>query len=189
MHLAEAYLRHARDLGTPLFGICFGHQLMATAFGGQVVINPKGREMGTYVATSAAAGNSLGWPEVDFSVHMSHRDTVAELPPNAHVLARTGREAHAAIYYGDGCFSTQFHPEFTPEVLACYVEHYRDALHAQGDDVDALLAAIHPCPEARALLTRFIHAAVAREQAQDQKRSSERQLPQEMAIHAGLGSS
>src|SRR3954454_21391655 len=44
---AEQYIRTLVEVGTPLFGICFGHQLTAQALGGDVQKNPRGREMGT----------------------------------------------------------------------------------------------------------------------------------------------
>lgn len=44
---SAAWLRDAAHAGLPLFGICYGHQLIAHALGGQVGYNPTGREMGT----------------------------------------------------------------------------------------------------------------------------------------------
>ena len=41
------WLREAAHAGLPLFGICYGHQLLAHALGGEVGVNPTGREMGT----------------------------------------------------------------------------------------------------------------------------------------------
>src|SRR4029079_6289460 len=45
---AEAWLREVVAARTPTFGICFGHQLLAQALGGEVQKNPRGREMGTH---------------------------------------------------------------------------------------------------------------------------------------------
>ncbi len=161
---AEAYLRDARGLGTALFGICFGHQLMASAFGGRVALNPKGREMGLCLAKPVCANTEVQWPAEPIGVLMSHGDTVTALAPASRVLATTEREAHAAIDYGNACISTQFHPEFTPSVLRCYLEHYRQQMEAQGDDVEQLIACLRETPRARELLRRFMILAVERDQ-------------------------
>src|SRR6476620_6436403 len=38
----ESWLQHAAGK-VPMVGVCFGHQVMATAFGGKVIKSPKGR--------------------------------------------------------------------------------------------------------------------------------------------------
>jgi len=43
----EAWLREIVGAGVPVFGICFGHQILAQALGGEVIKNPRGREIGT----------------------------------------------------------------------------------------------------------------------------------------------
>src|SRR5690349_10735758 len=43
----EDQLRRYTDAGTPVFGICFGHQLLGNALGGKAEPNPNGREIGT----------------------------------------------------------------------------------------------------------------------------------------------
>src|SRR4051812_16958244 len=43
----EAWLREVVAAETPVFGICFGHQTLAQALGGDVQKTPRGREIGT----------------------------------------------------------------------------------------------------------------------------------------------
>ena len=59
------WLRDAAEAGRPLFGICYGHQLIAHALGGQVDYNPRGREMGTVPVSlhAEAADAPAGWTD------------------------------------------------------------------------------------------------------------------------------
>jgi GMP synthase (glutamine-hydrolysing) len=152
----ESYLRLARGQARGLLGLCFGHQIMASAFGGTVIKNPKGIEMGTTLATSVGRCDDLPWPPGTFDVQMCHGDTVVLAPPGAHVLATSARDAHAALRYGPLCLSTQFHPEFSPAIMTAYLHHYRRELGAQNDDVDSLICSVRACEESCSLLGRFV---------------------------------
>ena len=143
----------ARD-GTPTFGICFGHQLLAQALGGNVEQNPRGREIGS-VEVELVEEDSLfaGLPS-PLVANMSHRDSATVLPPGARVLARTKLEPHAAVRFLPRAWGVQFHPEFDGEVMRGYIDARRDVLGAEGIDPDALAA--EDAPGAASLLRRFI---------------------------------
>lgn len=99
----------------PILGICYGMQLSAHAFRGQVSVNAA-REYGrTEVEWSHSALSDCaltrGLPS-RMSVWMSHGDSVTKLPPGFTLLARTASGAIAAIQR-DTFFGLQFHPEVT----------------------------------------------------------------------------
>jgi len=98
------------DLGIPILGICYGHQLMATAMGSEVTKAPAG-EFGRTVLNSTG-GLLLGdLPEAQ-TVWMSHNDAVAKAPDGFTTVGSTAASPVAAMEdTARGLFGIQFHPE------------------------------------------------------------------------------
>lgn len=122
----KAFLSEVRGRA-PLVGICFGHQIMAEAFGGRVARSDKGWGIGlhTYAVTQRR-------PWMDdaeaFSIPASHRDQIVETPSNAMVIAKSYFCPIAAIEYeGFPAISFQAHPEFDPEFARALIKENRDA--------------------------------------------------------------
>lgn len=66
-----------------LVGICYGHQILARAFDGQVISNPKGWELGTTSCTLTEHGQELlGYDADEMAIQQVHKDHVPELPPD-----------------------------------------------------------------------------------------------------------
>jgi GMP synthase (glutamine-hydrolysing) len=155
----EAELRRLAELRVPLFGICFGHQILAQALGGNVIKNPAGREIGSVEFNMEADAHANDWMlrglEPRVTVNMSHVDTVATLPPGARRLGTSPRDHHAAFAVGDHIRAVQFHPEFDRDVAAQYIEARSAAIHAEGLDVEALRRAVREAPSAAEMLRRF----------------------------------
>ena len=156
------WLRDAAHAGTPLFGICYGHQLIAHALGGQVDYNPRGREMGTVpVRAHATAGDDplfAGLP-AQFHAQTTHSQTVLAPPADAVVLAASDKDDCQAFRWREAVWGVQFHPEFSAGMMRGYIHARRDALANEGHCPQALLTSVRPAPLSRRVLKRFIHAA------------------------------
>ncbi|HKT21757.1 MAG TPA: gamma-glutamyl-gamma-aminobutyrate hydrolase family protein [Nitrososphaerales archaeon] len=100
-----------RDAAAPVLGVCFGHQLMAHAFGAQVV---KDRQhVLRMVKTTVLNGDSLfeGLPDSLMLLESRH-EVVKSLPKGFHLLAKSATSAIAAMRHTNRpLFGVQFHPE------------------------------------------------------------------------------
>ncbi|MFJ4346376.1 glutamine amidotransferase [Pseudomonas sp. NPDC089401] len=153
------WIRQAMAVGMPLFGVCYGHQLMAHALGGSVDYHADGCEIGCLPVRRTAAGTSdplLGqWPSA-FPAHLTHLQTVTGLPPGAQVLAYSDHDPHQIIRYAANAISVQFHPEFTLPLAAACIRRRESTLATQGLDPAKLLTALQDTAHARRLLLSFI---------------------------------
>jgi GMP synthase (glutamine-hydrolysing) len=99
------------DLGIPILGICYGHQLLADLAGGDVA-NTGGAEYGNTTLEVVADSVLLNELSQSQQVWMSHRDQVTGAPPGFTCVATTGGAAVAAMEDRDrGLYGVQFHPE------------------------------------------------------------------------------
>jgi GMP synthase (glutamine-hydrolysing) len=155
---AEAWLPMVLDAGIPLLGICYGHQLMAQAFGGEVGFHPRGKEIGTVAVhlRDEAGGDLLfrGIPET-FAAHVTHDQTVLRLPPGAVRLASNTFEPNHAFRLGEWAWGVQFHPEYNAPIMQNYIEAQAEALESTGRDVQQILRSVTDTPEAASLLKAF----------------------------------
>lgn len=155
---AAQWLGEAIAAGSAVLGVCYGHQLLAHAFGGRVDYHPSGRELGTVpiqrlgdAATDALFGSA---PE-HFLAHASHQQSVLELPRGAVVLARSPHDPNQAVRYAPRAWGLQFHPEFSVEVMRGYIAARRPARHGNCPQPCCAGRDCAPTPTARRLLRRF----------------------------------
>lgn len=156
------WIREAMAIEMPMFGVCYGHQLIAYALGGVVDYHPEGREMGCETITLLpAAGDDeiLGeWP-TEFAAHLTHMQTIVTLPAGAVALAKSAHDPHQIVRYGRNAVSTQFHPEFTTTHMETLIRRREQDLLKERRDPVRMIEAIQEAPNALKLLRRFVEVA------------------------------
>jgi len=156
------WLRAAVHDGSPVFGICYGHQLLAHALGGQVAYNPAGRESGTVELTLEPAADAdplfRGLP-ARFPAHATHLQTVVKAPEGAAVLARSALDNCHAFRWGPQAWGVQFHPEFATHHMRGYIRARAQCIRQHGGCARSLERGVSAAPLARQLLRRFVHQA------------------------------
>ena len=152
----ERYLARAVRAGLPIFGICFGHQLLGQALGGLVIKNPRGREIGTVSVELVAEDPLFAASPRRFLANMTHVDSVVALPSGARVLGRTELDDNAVVYFGERAWGVQFHPEMDADILKHYLAARRGAMAGEGLDPQSAEAAARNTPDSQALLGRFV---------------------------------
>ncbi|MCD6374324.1 MAG: glutamine amidotransferase [Caldisericaceae bacterium] len=147
------FLKNLREQQTPVLGICFGHQLLAAAFGGKVTNLKNGPEFGAVrIKKTPRAQNDrlfVFLPQ-EFWAFMSHQQTVQKLPPKAIKLASSPKDQHAAFYLEPNIWGVQFHPEFDQQIMAFYLKN-----HFEIGDKEAKNLLL-PCPQASAVIPQFL---------------------------------
>ena len=108
------------DRAKPYFGVCFGHQLLATALGGEVALAEE-TEVGVFDIHLTDDGRQhrlMAGLESSHKVMQWHISEVKRPPRQAQVLAFSPSTSVQAMAIDAHALSTQFHCEFTPQTVA-----------------------------------------------------------------------
>lgn len=122
----------------PVFGICLGAQLLATALGGAVTRRSEPEiALVALERTESAADDEVfaGWPDGTPMVFV-HEDDVSRLPQGAEPMLQ-GSDGTPAWRASDGhSYGVQFHPEATPDQVASWVESEAGRAKCEAAGVD-----------------------------------------------------
>jgi GMP synthase (glutamine-hydrolysing) len=164
------FARFAFQSGVPCFGSCWGLQVMSTALGGKVRLNPKGMEIGiARQITVNAAGRThpmYNGKAPVFDAACVHQDEVFELPQGAELLSGNAVSDVQALSVDDGARSfwgVQYHPEYDLRQLSALLRRSAGRLVREGlartleeaEAVGADLRALHDDPSRKDLAWRY----------------------------------
>ena len=132
-------VRTALGTGTPVFGSCWGLQIITVATGGAVRKNPKGREIGFgrgIRLTEAGRKHPMYIGKLDvFNAPTVHLDEVETLPPGATVLASNATSSVQSVEIkteNSVAWGVQYHPEYPLRELATIVRRIGTGLIREG---------------------------------------------------------
>jgi GMP synthase (glutamine-hydrolysing) len=132
-------VRAALSTGTPLFGSCWGLQVITVAAGGGVRKNPKGREIGfgrSIRLTEAGRKHPMYVGKLDvFNAPTVHLDEVETMAPGTTVLATNAVSDVQSVEIrtnGSVAWAVQYHPEYPLRELAAIVRRIGTRLIGEG---------------------------------------------------------
>jgi GMP synthase (glutamine-hydrolysing) len=161
----KALVRGAAGAGSPVLGICLGHQLAAVALGGRVERNPRGQQIGVLDVgwTAEAAADELFAPLArPVRAVQWNNDIVTEAPAGTVVLAQTPRAEIQAARFAPTVWGVQWHPEAGETIVRGWAEHDRDDAVERGIDLDGYVAGVAAAEEEmQATWTELVHRFAA----------------------------
>lgn len=179
MEGAVETIRECHRFGTPLLGVCFGHQLIGAAYGAAVVEHPDGWRVGT--ARVTARPDAIDDPLLEgvldddggFWANFSHRDVVdseSVSPLNGlRMLAGNDRCATQVLAARDHIRGVQFHPEFDAAITSAHVRYSFAELAAEAtargaddEQPDRSLERVSDTPASARIVHNFVRNFVAR---------------------------
>jgi GMP synthase (glutamine-hydrolysing) len=162
-------VRAALDSGTPLFGSCWGLQVITAAAGGSVRKNPRGREIGFgrgIRLTDSGRKHPMYVGKIEvFNAPTVHLDEVETVAPGTTVLAANAMSQVQSVEIRTTrsvAWGVQYHPEYPLSELAAIVRRIGTRLIAEGffaDERDMIsfaqdLDALHRDPACKRLAWR-----------------------------------
>jgi len=135
------FIRKGYQQRTPLLGICFGHQIMADALGGDVRKSPKGWGLGRHTYEVTARPGFMPKAPSALAVACSHQDQVLVPPREAEVILASDFTPNAGLAYRNGAaLSLQPHPEFADDYTVALAELRRGK--APDELVDSAVSSV-----------------------------------------------
>ena len=141
MEPLRVFIRAAYAARTPMLGVCFGHQIMADALGGDVRKSEKGWGLGRHVYEVRSRPAFLSTDADALAIACSHQDQVITPPAEADIFLASDFTPNAGLLYRNGAaVSLQPHPEFDDAYTIALAELRRGK--APDEVVDGAVASV-----------------------------------------------
>jgi len=151
------------EVKMPLFGSCWGHQMVAKVFGGEVISDLSRKEMGSIEVVLTPQGKDdplFSKLPGKFVAQSGHKDHVIELPQNIDPLAYSELSPYQAIKVKDcPIYGAQFHADMDKAELKERLEYYQYD-YVNTDEFDNICNSLQSSPEAVRILAAFINDVV-----------------------------
>lgn len=141
----------------PMLAICFGHQLFAALYGGEVRSDKKQSETGTLpVILNNEGQKSIIFQNCPRTFHavLGHKDSVTKLPKGALSLASSEKCKFQSYKLKNNIYSTQFHPELDRDGLTWRICLYPE--YTKGKTVSEIKKSYKPIPHASKVIENFV---------------------------------
>ncbi len=126
------YVRELDRRHKKIVGICFGHQLVAHALGGETGKSPRGWGVGLHTHRFSTAPDWHDQGDMDFDILVSHLDQILKTADGTRVLAGSEFCENAVCQIGDHILTFQGHPEFVPAYSREIMEFRRQMIGEQA---------------------------------------------------------
>ena len=161
LEAVKAWLLELLEADKPLFGSCFGHQILGLALGSKVEKIEELKEVGTYrmklSGASALEPLCSNLPET-FDIQLGHQDFVMETPEDCILLGSTENCLNQFFRVKNRLvYTSQFHPELDYSDMVVRINFYGDKGYVDdGSDVEAIRQSFKRTPESQKILRNFM---------------------------------
>lgn len=123
-----SFIRELDAVRRPLVGLCFGHQAVARALGGQVARHAEGWGLGTAPTHWTQLGPWMTPGKAVTTLMAAHNEQVTQMPRGAVCMGGNDFCAIGSMLIGQHTWTTQFHPEMPLEFIQALLDHLAEKL-------------------------------------------------------------
>ncbi len=160
-----ALIKEIHDKKIPMLAIGYGHEVVALAFGGEVVQDPALREIGTIEMRCTEEGKDdpiFRYLPESFFVQIGHSHSVIAPPPGTRDIITNHKKNCCEVFVFEDrpIYAIQFHPELEHKDVVVRMSFYKKKYFEQSEELDKVINESKETPEANRILNLFIDQVV-----------------------------